>query len=646
MKSPNIFILAAGFGERLGPITARIPKPLLPVLGRPILDMIFEKMSSLAFNQIGINMHYKWDMIKSWIISSGYSEKVRLFYEDKLLGTGGALKNAESFLRDSIFLVHNADILSDIDLKVLIEHHKLCGNFVTLAVHRHEAFNNVWIDNKGILKSVGAGFSENRKGLRSVAFTGIAVYSPSFLDFLPEGGSSVVDAWLKASKAGLRVGTMNFEGCQWSDIGSPAAYSSAIFQMLKKEGENIYVHPSVECNDVSLKSFAVIEEGSVIGRNSLLQNCIVLPGSRVEKGSNINSAIIGIDFLIDITESFSIPSSLTSNLISEFLDHDLSKLQIALIGTGGSDRKYYRIHSGEKSAVIMECAPSDPDFKRQIIYTQFFRKYSVPVPELLGKDAGENGSPFTKQRPMYALFEDLGDMSLYSWLKCNKKKEKTESIYRRVLEIIVGLHTTVSAHVDECPLLQSKLFDRDHFEWETTYFAERFVEGLLGAEIQERRVLNEEFSRLARLADSFRKTILHRDFQSQNVMVMEGDTPRIIDFQGARIGPPAYDLVSILWDPYVELDSEMRKRLVDYYIEKTSESDNKFDGAEFRMTILPCRLQRHMQALGAYGFLSKVKGKHYFLKYIPKTLQYLNEETELVKNEYPVLYELTRTLKY
>jgi aminoglycoside/choline kinase family phosphotransferase len=119
---------------------------------------------------------------------------------------------------------------------------------------------------------------------------------------------------------------------------------------------------------------------------------------------------------------------------------------------------------------------------------------------------------------------------------------------------------------------------------------------------------------LAEKADAFPKTIVHRDFQSQNIMITDGDIPRLIDFQGARIGPPGYDVVSMLWDPYYRLDEDLRERLLDYYIQGMIEkSGGKFIEEDFRKTLLTCRLQRHMQALGAYGFLSSVKGKKYFI---------------------------------
>jgi aminoglycoside/choline kinase family phosphotransferase len=127
-------------------------------------------------------------------------------------------------------------------------------------------------------------------------------------------------------------------------------------------------------------------------------------------------------------------------------------------------------------------------------------------------------------------------------------------------------------------------------------------------------------------------------------MITKGGNPRIIDYQGARIGPPAYDVISLLWDPYYRLENDLRKSLLDYYMNVMSENSRWFSQKEFRKSIIPCRLQRHMQALGAYGFLSTVKGKKYFVKYIPEGLRLLKEDIAITKIEYTALFDLIKTL--
>jgi NDP-sugar pyrophosphorylase family protein/aminoglycoside/choline kinase family phosphotransferase len=638
----SIFILAAGFGERLRPVTDHIPKPLLPILGKPILQYILEKVANMPVHRIGINLSHKKEAIIDWIHQSPYNRTVHLFSEDPNLGTGGGLKNAEAFLKNSAFLVHNSDIVSDIDLQKLVEFHSLSQNLVTLAVHNYPEFNKLEIDEKGFLKGVlhhpYPNHSTSRcrppelqsEPVRYLAFTGIAIYQPEFLKFLPTGISSVVDTWLKALCAGYKIGTIDVSGCYWRDIGTPVSYTQTATDELRKNGEIVYIHPSTcGCRYVEIDGYIVMEKGSSLDKGASLRNCIMLPGSRAECYSHYENCILGPGFTIVLSES-------------DFFDASKENDAI-LIGTGGSDRKYYRVTREDKSVVFLQCLEGDTDFHRHLEYTRFLSRHSIPVPELIQADTEK----------MNAFFEDLGDLSLYSWLKCPYMPDEIEDMYKKVLDILTLIHTRAHEHISECMLLQNKLFDYEHLRWETSYFIERFVEGIRDIRVKNLSGLNDEFHKLASIVDSYSKTVVHRDFQSQNIMITKGRIPRVVDYQGARIGPPAYDVVSLLWDPYYRLEDDMRKRLLNYYIKRITNppkspfSKGGFRGItenEFRETLLPCRLQRHMQALGAYGFLSKIKGKKYFLKYVPEGLRLLKEDVSPAKDEYPELYDLVMRL--
>jgi NDP-sugar pyrophosphorylase family protein len=603
------------------PISDYLPKPLLPVLGKPVLEHVLEKLSRLAVHHIGINLHHKKESMKRWIEKSPYKSKVFIFPEDPILDTGGALKNAESFLSESsVFLVHNADILADFDLTKLLEHHNSSGNMLTLAVHDCPCFNTVAVDSNGNLKGVaGKTYLLDPADERLVAYTGIAVYDREFLKFLPEGKSSVVDAWINAAASGCRTGTMDVTGSYWADVGTPAAYASAVIDALRADGETLYFHTGAAgCADALFNGYNAVEKGCSIKQGVSLRNCIVLPESMPGQGSYEN-CIIGPDFVVPFVETGTAASSDDGG---------------TLIGIGGSDRKYLRVKREGKTAVLMQCAEGDPDFTRHIEYTRFFRKFGLPVPGLISVD-NERSS---------ALFEDLGDISLYTWLKCPRGSVRVERLYREALDILVMLHGAITDRVAECPLLASRVFDHGHLRWETSYFIERFVEGVRGMAPYNSQMLEDEFNRLALKVDSFQKTVIHRDFQSQNLMVAQPEMLRLIDYQGARMAPPAYDVVSLLWDPYFRLDDAMRSRLVEYYMDCMRAVDIRFDVEKFRSTLLPCRLQRHMQALGAYGFLSSVKGKKYFLKHVPEALRMLKEETAMARDEYPVLYALAAGL--
>ncbi|MFO7975227.1 MAG: phosphotransferase, partial [Candidatus Hydrogenedentota bacterium] len=272
----------------------------------------------------------------------------------------------------------------------------------------------------------------------------------------------------------------------------------------------------------------------------------------------------------------------------------------------------------------------EPDYERHIAYSRFFEEHGVPVPKLLRFDPAAKG----------AEFEDLGDLSLYNYLQFPRAAGDIENVYRRVLRGLVSLHVDATLHVDDCELLANRLFDYDYFRWETSYFLERFIEALCGLHPDSRETLERDFDRLARNADALPKAVIHRDFQSQNIMIKDG-VPRFIDYQGARMAPPAYDVAAVLWDPYFRLDDAMRQRLLAYYIGLRKErSGDAFSEKVFLESLAICRLQRHMQALGAYGFLSIEKGKRYFRKHIPEGVRLLKQDVAETGDTYPAVAAL------
>lgn len=649
----TIFLPAAGLGERLRPITNHLPKPLLPILGRPLIGIILERLTAVCSGPIGVNLHYKPDLIRAWADGSQYAGRIRFFPEDPILGTGGALKNAEAFLSNGPFLVHNSDILLDIDFTRLIETHLASGNVATLVTHKHPALSNVVVDDEDLVRDVenpGDSRPDLNRVAKKVAYTGIALYSPEILNYLPIGVSHATVAWIDAAKAGRRVQALDFTGACWNDIGTPVSYAGATLDALRQEGETMYVSPACGCGKIGIDGYVVLESGSVVEDKARLRNCIVMPGAHV--AGLWENRIIGPDYSIPLKEAEMQPSvhareqkrvSLADPLFALYfgmtgLPSDADENDHAdaiLIGLGGSDRRYYRVRNGRKTAVLMECRPDDADYERHLLYTRFFEAHSVPVPGLISVDAADK----------WALFEDLGDTSLYSYLKLPHDHDHIEDIYRSVLDILVTLHTRVTEHVHECPPLQARIFDYDYLRWETNYFLERFVVGLKKNPIMGRRpFLDGELDRLARKVDAYPKSVIHRDFQCQNIMITPGGIPRVIDFQGARMAPAAYDVASILWDPYFRLDDNVRAKLIDYYVSEMKGNAKGFKDGEFFESLIACRLQRHMQALGAYGFLSHEKGKRYFLKHVPEALRLLKEETASVKNEYPEVYQLVDTL--
>jgi mannose-1-phosphate guanylyltransferase len=305
MSNPiNVFIPAAGKGSRLQPISGYIAKPLLPIIGTPILGHILQKLPAEIAN-IGINLHYQGEKIANWLQQSAVYSKVVLYPESTLLNSGGALKNAADLLSQGTFLVHNADILSSMDLDALIAHHRKSGNLITLTVcdaplSAHVALN-LALDVNGFLLGVGASVIPSKETHSWAAFASVAVYEPEFLQFLPSGISAVTDAWNKAIAAGYAIGTVNMSSCYWNDIGTPLAYMQAVLASMQSAGRSLFQHPSAEVHSsVVLKGYVVMEAACSIAENVTLENTIVLPDSRVEANAYYRNSIVGPGFVVPL----------------------------------------------------------------------------------------------------------------------------------------------------------------------------------------------------------------------------------------------------------------------------------------------------------------------------------------------------------
>ncbi|MBU4184985.1 MAG: phosphotransferase [Desulfobacteraceae bacterium] len=230
-------ILAAGLGTRLRPFTANIPKPLFPVAGRPLLDIIIRSLQNAGCKAIIINTHHLYKKIDSFLASHKYSIPVFTRYEPFILGTGGAIKNAADFWDDQPFMVINSDILTDIDLREVYDFHLNHKYTATLVLYDYKEFNNVLITKEDFIK--GFDDKENNGNIgyeRKLAFTGIQVLDPDILDFIPDGlFSSIIDAYRKLIFSGQMLKAFISKKHYWKDIGTPESYREAVINKMASE---------------------------------------------------------------------------------------------------------------------------------------------------------------------------------------------------------------------------------------------------------------------------------------------------------------------------------------------------------------------------------------------------------------------------
>ena len=230
-KKMKAMILAAGYGTRLLPHTKKLPKPLFPMAGKPVLEITIQKLIKAGCEKIILNTHHLSDQIENFILSRNYPIEVKTCYEPKILGTGGAIGNMMDFAGNDPFLVINSDIITDIDYESIYNFHKNHEYPVTLIMHDYTKFNNVQVE-KGYIKKFHGAISQN---LSLLAFTGIHVIDPTISEFIPKGiFTNIIDIYKKILKNGFHIKAYIAENLYWEDIGSPEGYASASFHMLSK----------------------------------------------------------------------------------------------------------------------------------------------------------------------------------------------------------------------------------------------------------------------------------------------------------------------------------------------------------------------------------------------------------------------------
>jgi len=605
MTKIDAVILAAGYGSRMRPITNDIPKVLLPILGEPCIVRILRRIQRLKPQEVMVNLHYKGNLIRETL--GAPSDKITFVSEEQILGTGGALLNMRDLFKSDIILVHNGDIYTELLLEELINHFEKGKTDVLLAVSKGIPRRNLKVSDD-LLTGIESG--------QLYGFTGIAVYRRGVLEGFEYGHMDIKDIWLQVLKKGYRIGIYDIGETFWSDLGSAEGYARTVFYILKKCGENLFVNKAAQkLPDVEFDGYFVVEGDFELAHESFVRNVIMLPNSGLY-GGHYENCVISPSGSLEFDEITVMGGAQDSYLV----------------GHGGSDREFIRIFGKEGSRIMCDYGKDVEGFNKHLRASELLKGCGVPVPVIFETDALRNR----------ILMEDLGDTTLYTFLNYPPNRSKIYIYYKKAVEILVRLHT-IGPTLRVAQDFSNSLFDYDYFKWEQGYFFNNFVSMFQGLEIPEQ--LDRELDHIAKKCADFKRVILHRDFQSQNLMVKPQGQLAVVDFSGLRLGPRSYDLASLLYDPYFSISEDVRKSLLEEYVQRCNDIGNDtLDLAELNYELDFVRIQRHMQALGAYGYLSRVKSKRYFEKFMMPGLNLLLSDVDNLHGTYPVLFLLISRL--
>jgi NDP-sugar pyrophosphorylase family protein len=227
--------LAAGLGTRLRPLTDDRPKALVEVAGRTLLEIALIRLQSFGVNEAIINVHHFAEMVIDYLKSNNnFGMRIDLSHEDTLLDTGGGLKKAAWFFQENSgddagpFFLHNVDVLSSIDLALMVRAHTEKRSLVTVAVQKRESSRQLLFDEHGQLCGRVAGRDREKEIVRpaqpleSLAFSGIHVISPRLLPLMTElGVFSIIDTYLRLSNQGEKITAFRADQYYWRDLGKP-----------------------------------------------------------------------------------------------------------------------------------------------------------------------------------------------------------------------------------------------------------------------------------------------------------------------------------------------------------------------------------------------------------------------------------------
>lgn len=300
-----------------------------------------------------------------------------------------------------------------------------------------------------------------------------------------------------------------------------------------------------------------------------------------------------------------------------FPHYNDTRAEIVPLEKGGSDRKYYRIRfSADYSLILVKYDREKLENDRFVAIANFLEGVGVNAPFIYYQDKEEG----------LIWMQDLGEEDLWhhrteSWLV-------RRQLYHNAIDQVIRLHQTNLNLCLGVGLLHG--FDEATYRWEQNYcFENCFDRYFHFAPAQlDRLSQHPAFGRLARDLAKYPPVLVHRDFQSQNIIIWD-DQAYLIDFQGMRPGLGAYDLASLLFDPYVSLVEAERTQLLDYYLERCG-ADWSRD--EFLDVYQKCAIQRLMQALGAYGVIGLLREKPEFLRHIRPALKLLQVVASATKD--------------
>ena len=354
--APRGMILAAGYGTRLAPLTDHLPKPLLPVPGGTVLDRAIAALDKAGVREIAVNTHHLAPWVADHLAARPDHDRFQVSHEPEILGTGGALHGARELLATApCFVLHNGDVLADVDLAELLDAHRQSGALATLVLVDWPQVNSVAMGADGAVTGLAGRPIDAGPGDRQLTYAGIGIFDRSLLDDIGSGFSSLIDLLVRAIEA--RPGSVRGHvpvDPGWSDLGTLPRWLDA-----------------------------VADAGALCA------------------GAATFTPLAG----------------------------------------HGSDRRFWRLETGDWSAVVMQSPPTDDEFQRAVNIARYLHDQDLGAPAVLDVHPDDR----------VVLWEDIGAADLQA-----VPEERQVEAYRLVVDHLLQLQDRTRNAADTCPDIRDR----------------------------------------------------------------------------------------------------------------------------------------------------------------------------------------------
>ena len=577
--------------------------------GVPLIERTLRAMEAAGVREVAVNCHWQAGPLQAYLEGRRGPATVRISHEREILGTGGALRPLREWLGDAPFWLVNGDIVWHADLTPLVT-----------AFHRRARIASAWLEPRRGPRTVSCGpqgdiatFCNPVPESRGTAtFCGLQLVSPSLFDFFPDTHTfSIITAYERAQAAGRPVAGVRIAGSYWCDAGTAERYLQAHGDIKRLGARG---HPAGAMYDSRVDTYPAGSRRfccDLTGRAVRASGSVLLPGAVIGSGGRVRRSVVGHAVVTQpVSGALVVPATTCGEAVMPRVLEALGWQDAAAVflGRRGSARRFWRLmpDGDGPGGIVVIYSRERTENTRYAGHAALLAEAGVPVPRVLA-DLPDVDT---------VVLEDWGDRSLLQ--RKQRAGADIAALYEPVLEAAATLHTRATSLARLRGTVLEPGFGPSVFGWEHDLFDHHLIRGRYGL-AGVGGAVREDCEAVTRRLTEVPQVVVHRDLQSSNVL-FKGKRMALIDFQGMRFGPAAYDLASLLCDPYVALDDSVRSHLLCRY----AMLGGDIGGID---VFSWAAVQRLVQTLGAYARLDAMGFP--FARYIPTAAAILERQAQV-----------------